>query len=50
MVLSLYQDTLDGFFKPVDEQIQQACDMIGNDTKLQQGYNAVGFSQGGQFL
>ncbi len=28
----------------------QVCEMIANDPALQNGYNAIGFSQGGQFL
>jgi hypothetical protein len=26
------------------------CDIIRNDTHLSNGFNAIGFSQGGQFL
>jgi len=44
------EDTLNGFFKGVDQQISIACDLIKNDKKLGLGYNAIGFSQGGQFL
>jgi palmitoyl-protein thioesterase len=28
----------------------QVCEMIANDPALQNGFNAIGFSQGGQFL
>lgn len=31
-------------------QVEQACRMIASDEKLRNGYNAVGFSQGAQFL
>jgi len=41
---------LNGFFMNVNDQISMVCDTIARDKKLQGGYNAVGFSQGGQFL
>lgn len=44
------EDTLNGFFKPVNDQIEEACQKIASDESLQGGYNAMGFSQGGQFL
>merc|ERR1712179_406616 len=47
---TIIDDTTDGFLMSVNEQVEMACDIIGNDTKLQDGYHAVGFSQGGQFL
>jgi palmitoyl-protein thioesterase len=34
----------------VNDQIDLAYSLIKNDPKLANGYNAVGFSQGGQFL
>jgi len=34
----------------VNDQVTEACQKIANDSKLHKGYNAVGFSQGGQFL
>uniref|UniRef100_A0A158PCF1 Palmitoyl-protein thioesterase 1 n=1 Tax=Angiostrongylus cantonensis TaxID=6313 RepID=A0A158PCF1_ANGCA len=39
-----------GFMANVNELVKNACEQIRNDTRLQFGYNAVGFSQGGQFL
>ena len=36
------EDTLNGFFKGVDQQISIACDLIKNDKKLGLGYNAIG--------
>lgn len=39
-----------GFFIHPNKQIEEACSMIANDKRLQNGYNAIGFSQGGQFL
>merc|ERR1712038_87395 len=47
---SLTEDTLDGFFENTNDQIEQACHMISADEKLANGYNAIGLSQGGQFL
>jgi len=43
-------DTENGFFKDTNKQIEMACDLIRGDENLQNGYNALGFSQGGQFL
>lgn len=34
----------------VNKQIDIVCDQLAKDSKLQSGYNAIGFSQGGQFL
>ena len=44
------QDTFDGFFGDVNSQVKSVCKKIAADPKLKNGYNAVGFSQGGQFL
>ena len=33
------------FFK-----VSEVCDMLATDAKLGNGFNAMGFSQGGQFL
>lgn len=38
------------FFKRWALQIELACADIQSDPLLQSGYNAIGFSQGGQFL
>jgi len=43
-------DQESGFLTPVNKQIEMACEAIASDEKLKDGYNAVGFSQGGQFL
>lgn len=43
-------DVKNGFFKDTNSQIAMACDTIAKDPNLQAGYNAIGFSQGGQFL
>jgi palmitoyl-protein thioesterase len=44
------KDILNGFFLSVNEQIEMACQIINNDKNLANGYHAIGFSQGGQFL
>ena len=41
---------MNGFFKDVNEQVTMVCEKIASDPKLKNGYNALGFSQGGQFL
>jgi len=47
---SVEDDQLNGFFMNVNEQIEFAWKQIQNDSNLSNGFNAVGFSQGGQFL
>ncbi len=44
------EDTMNGFLKPAVEQVALACEQISSIPQLQNGFNAVGFSQGGQFL
>lgn len=44
------QDTENGFFKDVNEQVSVVCSQLARDPQLKGGYNAMGFSQGGQFL
>jgi len=34
----------------VNKQVEMVCQQIASDPKLAQGYNSIGFSQGGQFL
>merc|ERR1712095_58618 len=48
--LTIIDDTINGFLKPVDKQIEMVCQQLAEDPELQNGYNAIGFSQGGQFL
>lgn len=43
-------DFRSGYFVHPNTQIEMACKMIAEDPKLKDGYNAVGFSQGSQFL
>ena len=47
---SITQDIENGFFMSPNKQVEIACKAIKNDTKLSEGYNAIGFSQGSQFL
>jgi palmitoyl-protein thioesterase len=47
---SAIQDTENGFFMNVNSQVSMVCNQLANDTKLANGYNSIGFSQGGQFL
>jgi len=47
---NVIEDETNGFFLNVNDQITMACGLIKNDTNLANGYNAMGFSQGGQFL
>eukprot|EP00127_Corallochytrium_limacisporum_P001126 Clim_evm14s40 gene=Clim_evmTU14s40 len=44
------KDQSNGFFMNANEQIEVAAKQIKEDPKLQCGFNALGFSQGGQFL
>jgi len=47
---NIIEDFESGFFVKPDEQIDYACELIRNDSNLANGFNAIGFSQGGQFL
>jgi len=47
---SIFQDTENGFFMNVNSQVDMVCKKLSQDEKLKNGYNAIGFSQGGQFL
>lgn len=46
----LLQDTENGFFMDVNAQVSQVCSQLAQDPQLKDGYNAMGFSQGAQFL
>lgn len=39
-----------GFFIHPNKQIEYVCKQLAKDEQLTNGYNAIGFSQGGQFL
>ncbi|KAJ0003631.1 hypothetical protein NQD34_008729 [Periophthalmus magnuspinnatus] len=47
---NVIEDTENGFFMEVNEQVAMVCEKLVQDPKLQGGYNAMGFSQGAQFL
>ncbi|KAN0041862.1 hypothetical protein ACTFIV_004412 [Dictyostelium citrinum] len=47
---SIAEDSFNSFFKNVNEQLEMVCKMLKEDTNLTSGFNAVGLSQGGQFL
>ncbi|KAL0962447.1 hypothetical protein UPYG_G00340120 [Umbra pygmaea] len=47
---TVVQDTENGFFMDVNKQVDMVCSQLAQDPKLKKGYNAMGFSQGGQFL
>ncbi|XP_070619975.1 palmitoyl-protein thioesterase 1 [Erythrolamprus reginae] len=47
---SLIDDMENSFFMKVNDQVKKVCDQLSKDPNLQGGYNAMGFSQGGQFL
>ncbi|UMM36114.1 hypothetical protein L5515_008422 [Caenorhabditis briggsae] len=47
---SITKDIEHGFFANVNELVYMACIKIKNDPELANGYNAIGFSQGAQFL
>ncbi|XP_028170288.1 palmitoyl-protein thioesterase 1 [Ostrinia nubilalis] len=44
------EDLENSYFMSPNEQVQDVCDMLVKDPKLQSGFNAIGFSQGSQFL
>lgn len=47
---SIAEDTENGFLMNVNEQIDMMCQKFASDPNLKDGFNAIGFSQGGQFL
>lgn len=47
---NVIEDTENGFLMNVNDQIREVCKKLASDEKLAKGYNAIGFSQGGQFL
>uniref|UniRef100_A0A8C6TLB4 Palmitoyl-protein thioesterase 1 n=1 Tax=Neogobius melanostomus TaxID=47308 RepID=A0A8C6TLB4_9GOBI len=46
---NVVQDTENGFFMDVNEQVDTVCSQLAQDKRLQGGYNAMGFSQGRSF-
>ncbi|KAM4701440.1 palmitoyl-protein thioesterase 1 [Discoglossus pictus] len=47
---NIVEDMENSFFLNVNNQVATVCAQLAADPKLQQGYNSMGFSQGGQFL
>lgn len=47
---NVLEDTENGFLMNANTQVDIVCKKLASDEKLQGGYNAMGFSQGGQFL
>ncbi|VVD03240.1 palmitoyl-protein thioesterase 1 [Leptidea sinapis] len=47
---STMEEMENSFFMSPNKQIEYACDVISNDPRLKDGFNAIGFSQGSQFL
>ena len=45
----IVEDTLNGFFKNVNDQVDMVCKNLSADPNLKDGFNVIGFSQGGQF-
>lgn len=44
------KDVWSSYFGDLNEQVADVCEQIRSIPELQGGYNAIGFSQGGQFL
>jgi len=47
---SVEEDEWNGFFKNVNDQIDYVCEKLASNPNLTNGFNALGFSQGSQFL
>lgn len=47
---STIEDFENGYFMHPNKQVQYVCKLLANDPKLADGFNAIGFSQGAQFL
>ncbi|KAL0871786.1 hypothetical protein ABMA27_004278 [Loxostege sticticalis] len=47
---STIADLENSYFMNPNKQVQYVCDMLARDPNLQGGFNAIGFSQGSQFL
>ena len=46
---NILEDTLSGFFKNANDQVDTVCKTLTADPNLKSGFNVIGFSQGGQF-
>lgn len=47
---NVVEDMENGFFMDVNDQVSVVCSQLAQDPQLKGGYNAMGFSQGAQFL
>ncbi|XP_058811590.1 palmitoyl-protein thioesterase 1 [Topomyia yanbarensis] len=47
---SIVTDYKSGYLIHPNTQVDEVCQQLSNDVQLVNGYNAIGFSQGGQFL
>ncbi|KAK4876696.1 hypothetical protein RN001_009202 [Aquatica leii] len=47
---SIIDDVENSYFMHPNKQLEIACDAVKSDALLANGYNAIGFSQGSQFL
>lgn len=47
---NIIEDVENGFFKYPLDQLNETCETLSADPALANGFNAIGFSQGGQFL
>ncbi|XP_059618831.1 palmitoyl-protein thioesterase 1 [Phlebotomus argentipes] len=47
---SLVDDYESGFFVHPNKQVEEVCKSLSNDPQFADGFHAIGFSQGGQFL
>lgn len=46
----IFSDLINGFFMNVNDQVDYVCKTLKADPALRGGFNAIGFSQGSQFL
>ncbi|XP_076624517.1 palmitoyl-protein thioesterase 1 [Colletes latitarsis] len=44
------EDVEHSYFGNINQQISQVCEQLSKDKHLKDGYNAIGFSQGAQFM
>ncbi|CAG4947089.1 unnamed protein product [Parnassius apollo] len=47
---STIEDFENGYFMHPNKQVEYVCNLLAKDPELQDGFNAIGFSQGAQFL
>ena len=47
---NIEEDVENSYLMNANKQVQMACDILKKDPNLKDGFNAIGFSQGSQFL